>query len=65
MSNKPILTQCGGPGQPACPPTPATLILEDGTVLKGKVHKEHGFHHFFEEPAEDFNNAAGEAKFGG
>lgn len=63
MTNKPNPFPCGGPNQPACPPQPATLTLADGTVLKGKVHKEHGFHHFFEEIGHDLGNAIGEAKF--
>lgn len=56
--------KCGGPNEPACPSQPATLTLSDGTVLKGTVHKEHGFHHFFEEVLDGLGNAIGEAKFG-
>lgn len=59
---------CGGTNQPPCDPQPATLTLSDGTVLHGTVHKEHGFHHFFEKVLDaisDAANEAGEAKWGG
>jgi hypothetical protein len=34
---KPIVTPCGGEGQPACPPTPATPVnLGDVVVIDGQ-----------------------------
>jgi hypothetical protein len=62
---------CGKPGQPSCPPVDTLLAFQSLTPEQIKaahehiqatdpLPKEHWWHRFFE----DFNNAAGEAKFG-
>lgn len=71
MTNKPNPFPCGGPGQPACPPTPAAAV---GAVMNLTpeerqqaldAHQDHPHHHFWQKFFDDLGNAIGEAKFGG
>jgi hypothetical protein len=74
----PKVTQCGGSGQPACPPDNALVLAPGSEIARAFMdmdhdsrveavaqNKDHHHHHFWKAFVDSLGNAIGEAKFGG